>query len=100
MSHSNHGNVSDLASARLSKTSKPGDMLEQKARVCADLMCSRLASIYGGPVTLQGLEPDGHLQYKARLSCEWGDPPKFVHRVAIIRLYHNGDVNDVEVKDV
>lgn len=100
MSHINRGNVSDLASARLNKTAKPGDTLRQKALVCADLMCKRLASIYGGPVTLQSLEPDGPLQYTVRLSCEWGNPPNFVHRVAIIRLHPDGEVDDIQVKEL
>ena len=99
MSHSNRENVTDLAHARLKKTSQAGGM-EPKARVCADLMCARLISIYGGPVTLQSLERDTALQYTARFSCEWGDPPKTVHRTAIIRLFADGEINEVEVKDL
>lgn len=74
--------------------------MEEKAKDCADLMCTRLTDIYGGPATLQSLQGTQTLEYEARISCEWGDPPKFVHRVACIRLHANGEVRDIEVKDL
>jgi len=46
------------------------------------------------------LEPDSPLQYTVRLSCEWGNPPSFVHRVAVIRLHPDGEIDDIQVKEL
>ena len=93
MSTSNDGKVASLADARLQKSSK-SDMWEASARVSADLVLSRLSSMYGGPVTLQALERKSHLQFTARYSAQWND--KLVHRSVTINLDDAGNFVNME----
>lgn len=98
MKHSKPGNVTDLAAARLQRQEKPFDQVERVARECAELVCSRLTEMYGGPATLQRLErrtdlPIEHI-FDAHFSLEWNG--KALHRTVRIAVDDNARLVHME----